>query len=338
MANSSSQRSGSSGKKRSSTNQSSSSKAGNRGGRASSPNSKASAGSGKTRSSGKRAGSGKTGSSGSGRSGSSGKSAGSGKSGKAASGRYGQKSYGQKSYGKKSSRSGGQRGQPGTSQTKDKRRDLKGAAVNLPGWVVEELTRVTPKQRVAPALEALGEGAAAFSEGRYHQAMKWAEQAKGLASRDATTRELLGLSAYRVGDWSTALRELRTYRRFAGETTHMPVEMDCLRAMGRRDDVAAVWDELQSRGARPGVFKEGCVVFASMLIDEGDLTGARDLVGPRTLKADPFPEDLRMWYVAARAAALDGDTDEARRLRNAILTADPGFPGIDELESLIAAA
>jgi predicted Zn-dependent protease len=210
--------------------------------------------------------------------------------------------------------------------------------VNLPRWVVEELTRVTPKERVAPALEALGEAAAAFSEGRYHQAMKWAEQAKGLSSRDATTRELLGLSAYRVGDWSSALRELRTYRRLAGETTHMPVEMDCLRALGRSDDVAEVWQELQRRGGRPGVLKEGQVVYASMLIDEGDVEEARRLVTPRGLKADPFPEDLRLWYVAARAAALDGDPDEARRLRNAILVADPGFPGIDELETLIAAA
>jgi tetratricopeptide (TPR) repeat protein len=222
--------------------------------------------------------------------------------------------------------------------SKDRRRDLKGAAVNLPNWVVEELTRVTPKDRVARALEALGEAAAAFTEGRYHQAMKWAEQAKGLSSRDATTRELLGLSAYRIGDWSTALRELRTYRRIAGETTHMPVEMDCLRALSRVDDVTEAWAELQRRGGRPGVLKEGKVVYASMLIDEGDIAGARSLVAPRRLKADPFPEDLRLWYVAARAAALEGDAEEARRLRNAILTADPGFPGIDELESLIAVA
>jgi len=221
---------------------------------------------------------------------------------------------------------------------KDKRRDLKGAAVDLPRWVVEELTRVTAKERVASALEALGEGANAFGEGRYHQAVRRAERAKELAPRDATTRELLGLSAYRVGDWSTALRELRTYRRLAGETTHMPVEMDCLRALGRVEDVPGVWEELQRRGGRPGVIKEGRVVYASVLIDSGDLSGARELVAPRQLKPDPFPEDLRIWYVAARAAALAGDADEARRLRNAILEADPGFPGIDELETLIAAS
>lgn len=231
----------------------------------------------------------------------------------------------------------GRGAQPGRDRD-PKRRDLRGAAVNLPLWVVEELARVTPKERVAPALEALGEGAAAFTDGRYQQARKWAEKAKSLASRDATTRELLGLSAYRLGDWGAALRELRTYRRLAGETTHMPVEMDCLRALGRDDDATEVWEELQRRGGRPGVVKEGRVVYASMLVDNGQIEAARRLVAPRQIKPDPFPEDLRLWYVAARAAALDGDAEEAQRLRNAILASDPGFPGIDELESLIAAA
>ena len=43
-----------------------------------------------------------------------------------------------------------------------RRRDLKGAAVDLPNWVIEALTRVTPKDRVAPALEELGEASAAM--------------------------------------------------------------------------------------------------------------------------------------------------------------------------------
>jgi len=258
-----------------------------------------------------------------------------------------QGSRGQGSGGRSSSKAAA-KGRSGSSQYSKgdrseypkgpKRRDLKGAAVDLPRWVVEELDRVTPKERVGDALEALGEAANAFAGGRYHPAMRRAEQAKQLAPRDATTRELLGLSAYRVGDWGTALRELRTYRRLAGETTHMPVEMDCLRALDRVDDIHPVWEELQRRGGRPEVIKEGKVVYASVLIDGGDIAGARTLVTPRRLAATPFPEDLRLWYVAARAAALDGDGAEARKLRNAILQADPGFPGIDELEAVIAAS
>ena len=118
----------------------------------------------------------------------------------------------------------------------------------------------------------------------------------------------------------------------------MPVEMDALRAQGRNDDVEKVWQQLQAAGGRPGVMKEGRVVYASHLIDVGRVGEARDMVAPGRLSDRPFEEDLRLWYVAARAAALDGDAEAARRLRNAILEHDPSFPGIDELEARIADA
>jgi len=218
-----------------------------------------------------------------------------------------------------------------------RRRDLQGAAANLPNWVIEALARVTPAHRVGAALQALGEASEAFVEGAYHRAVRKAEQAKDLAPRDTTVRETLGLAAYRTGDWHTALAELRTFRRLAGETTHVPVEMDALRALGRDRDVAALWQTLQDLGGKPAVLKEGAVVYASHLIDRGDLDGAWQTVAPRRLRHEPFPEDLRMWYVAARIAALRGDADTAGKLRNDILAHDPAFPGIDELERLIAA-
>jgi len=219
-----------------------------------------------------------------------------------------------------------------------RRRDLEGAAVNLPNWVVDALVRVTPKERVAPALEALGTASEALADGRYHVAVKQGQRAKTLAPQDATTRETLGIALYRVGDWAGALRELRTYRRMSGDTTHLPVEMDTLRALGRSDDVDRAWETLQERGARPAVMKEGMVVYASHLIDSGDFDGAWKLTKPKGLRNDPSEAELRLWYVAARSAALRGDGAASRKLADAILTADPGFPGIDELEREIAAA
>ena len=82
--------------------------------------------------------------------------------------------------------------------------------------------------------------------------------------------------------------------------------------------------------------KEAKVVYASFLIDEGEIDQARKIARPGRLREEPFEEDLRLCYVASRAAALDGDGDEARRFRNTILEHDPSFPGIDELEALIA--
>jgi tetratricopeptide (TPR) repeat protein len=223
-----------------------------------------------------------------------------------------------------------------SSGTSRRRRDLRGAAVDLPNWVVEDLSRTTPNHRIADALEQLGEASVAFGEGRFQKALRHAAKAKDLAPRDATVREVLALSAYRTGDWKQALRELRTYRRLSGELTHVPVEMDVLRALGRDDEIPKVFRLLTDHGAKPGVLKEARVVYASHLLDRGDVATARDLVAPGRLSDRPFDEDLRLWYVAARAAAIDGDGDEARRLRNAILQHYPSFPGIDELESLIA--
>lgn len=208
----------------------------------------------------------------------------------------------------------------------------------MPRWVVDALARVTPDGRVSAALEELGEASLALNDGRFHASLRHASRAKELAPRDATVREVLALAAYRVGDWATALRELRTYRRLSGEATHLPIEMDVLRALGRPNDVDKSWLLLSDLEVPPTVKKEGAVVYASFLLDEGRLVEARKLMAPPRLKSDPHPEDLRLWYVGARAAARDGDAAEAVRLRDAISVADPSFPGLDELDLEISSS
>ncbi len=211
----------------------------------------------------------------------------------------------------------------------------KSGSVQLPRWVHDSLVRVTPKTRVAGALAALQDAAAAFVEGRHRRALQRAEAAKTLSPRDATIRELLGLSAYRLRRWDVALKELRTYRRLSGDTTHLPVEMDVLRALGRDDGVDEAWRSLQERGGSPATLKEGRVVYASHLLDRGRAREAWDVVNPKRIVAEPFEEDLRLWYVAARAAAALDDADAAGRLRAAIAHHDPSFPGLEELDAAI---
>jgi predicted Zn-dependent protease len=195
---------------------------------------------------------------------------------------------------------------------------------------------VTPKDRIAPALEALGEASAAMNDGRYHAAVKDAKRAKNLAPQDSTIRETLGLSAYRIGDWDTALAELRAYRRMAGDASHLPIEMDVLRAKGRGKDVKAAWETLQKADVRPAVWKEGKVVYGSYLLDEGDAEAAWELTGPDRVGPNAQDADLRVWYIAARAAARNDNTDTARRIADAIVLNDPSFPGLDELDQEIA--
>ncbi len=220
---------------------------------------------------------------------------------------------------------------------KQKRRhDLQGAAVNLPNWVIEGVERVTPHDRVAATLEALGAASEAIADGKYQAAIRHGDRAKALSPSDATIRETIGIAAYRLGDWKTALTELRAYRRIAGETTHLPIEMDVLRAQGRSKDVEAAWQELQKRRGHGLVMNEGKIVYASFLLDEGRVDEAWKIVDPGRLERDPNEGHLRLYYVAARVAAALGDRDKARSLSDAIVLNDPSFPGWEQLQSEIA--
>lgn len=53
------------------------------------------------------------------------------------------------------------------------------------------------------------------------------------AGRIPVTRETLAITAYRLGDFSLALRELRTYRRLSGLDGHAALVVDCERGLGR---------------------------------------------------------------------------------------------------------
>ncbi len=215
---------------------------------------------------------------------------------------------------------------------------VEGGAENLPKWLRDEITRVTRKDRLVPTLNLLNAAADAFADGRYRLARDKLVEAKELSSRASAIRELLGLSAYRAGLWQEALRELRTFRRLAGDTTHMAVEMDALRAMGKSEDVHKTWHELQRLGAGPAALKEGRVVYGAFLIDEGDPRAAWAVTEPKRITKEPFEEDLRQWYVAARAAVMLGDPATARKLMDAIESEDAAFAGLDQLSAEIATA
>ncbi|WP_241489311.1 hypothetical protein [Leucobacter celer] len=53
------------------------------------------------------------------------------------------------------------------------------------------------------------------------------------AGRIPVTRETLAITAYRMGDFALALRELRTYRRLSGLDGHVALMVDCERGLGR---------------------------------------------------------------------------------------------------------
>ncbi len=205
----------------------------------------------------------------------------------------------------------------------------------LPKWVREEIIRSTPKDRRDPALLRLSKGMDHFADERYAAAAGELRKAKELSPRSSTIRELLGLSAYRSGQWEEALRELRTFRRITGDLIHMPVEMDCLRAVGRKADVAKTWERIQEYDVSATINNEARVVYASFLLDEGRPRDAWVIIKPGRLIASPSPGELRRWYVAARVAVEAGDKDAARKLIAALDQHEPDFDGVEELRQTL---
>lgn len=211
-------------------------------------------------------------------------------------------------------------------------------AGDLPRWVRDEITHTAPKARREPALAHLAKAVAEFADERYAAAYAQLRSAKDLAPQAATIRELLGLSAYHMEKWEEALRELRTFRRISGEPTQVPVELDCLRALGRTEDVEKTYRQLKSLDPRAETDDEARVVFASSLLERGLISDAWRVIQPGRLVSNPRPSALRRWYVAARVAAAAGDAGTARQLTDALLKADPEFPGLTELRAEIDAS
>ena len=228
------------------------------------------------------------------------------------------------------------RDKPQGTKNRSSGRTAVGAGADLPKWLREEVVRSTKKDRRDATLNLLSAAAGSFEEGRYAAARKKLIEAKALSSRAGAIRELLALSCYRMGKWQEALREIRTFRRITGDTTHMAVEMDSLRALERFDDVHATWETFQELGGSKAAEAELRVVYGSFLLDQGRDRDAWEVTRPQRLTEDSPEWEIRRWYVAARAAARLGDKATAKQIATAIEKQDPAMPGLEALHNEIA--
>jgi Flp pilus assembly protein TadD len=74
---------------------------------------------------------------------------------------------------------------------------------------------------------------------------------------------------------------------------------------------------------------EGRIVAAGALADQGDLTGALEVLAKaRELSRKPRDHNLRQWYVLADLLDRSGDIIEARRFFGLVSSVDAGYADV----------
>ena len=101
------------------------------------------------------------------------------------------------------------------------------------------------------------------------RAHKHALAAARRAGRIPVVRETVGITAYLLGDFALALRELRTYRRLSGVDDQLPLMVDCERGLGRPDKALELAGEVSRASLSSAVQVELAIARSGARLDMG---------------------------------------------------------------------
>ncbi len=107
-------------------------------------------------------------------------------------------------------------------------------------------------------------------------AHRHAQAAARRAGRIAVTRESLAITAYAVGDFALALRELRTYRRISGSNEQLPMMVDCERGLGRPEKALELGRSVDRRELSVPTRVELAIAMSGARLDLGQPQAALD--------------------------------------------------------------
>ncbi|MEX5256201.1 hypothetical protein [Kocuria arenosa] len=143
-------------------------------------------------------------------------------------------------------------------------------------------------------------------------ALEHAQAAGRRGGRIAAVREATGVAAYEAGDYALALKELRTFRRMTGAEIHLPLMVDCERALGRLDKAVELATSEAVQSLEPSERVELAIVLAGMRRDQGDAQGAVDALNiPQLDKNRGFPYSPRLFRAYAETLRGVGRDREA---------------------------
>jgi hypothetical protein len=178
----------------------------------------------------------------------------------------------------------------------------------------------------------------AYERNRFQDALRAIKTVADEAPGVAAVRELAGLAAYRCGRWRLAAGHLEAYGRLSDSAEHLPILMDCQRALNKPKKVAALWAELRQSSPDPDVLAEGRIVAAASLADSGDLNGAIAMLstaGATKALRNPSERHVRQWYLLADLYERAGDVPKAREYFERVFRTDPeAYDVADRLRGL----
>jgi hypothetical protein len=133
------------------------------------------------------------------------------------------------------------------------------------------------------------------------------------AGRIGVVRETAAITAYAIGDYALALRELRTYRRISGSDDQIALMVDSERGVGRPDRALEVGRGVDRSSLAPAVRVELAIAMSGARLDLGENERALQELDIPELDPDRAFEWSPSLF-AARATVLEelGRDDEAR--------------------------
>ncbi|OUE22444.1 hypothetical protein BFL36_10140 [Clavibacter michiganensis] len=151
------------------------------------------------------------------------------------------------------------------------------------------------------------------------------------AGRIAVVRESLAITAYAVGDYALALRELRTYRRISGKDDQLALMVDSERGQGRPDKALELGRSVPKETLPAAEQVALAIAMSGARLDLGQTEAALDELSIAQLNRDvaySYSADLFHAYAEVlEELGRSGEADEWRRRADA---AEAAFADPDE--------
>ncbi|CCE75893.1 tetratricopeptide repeat protein [Clavibacter nebraskensis] len=162
-------------------------------------------------------------------------------------------------------------------------------------------------------------------------AHRHATSAARRAGRIAVVRESLAITAYAVGDYALALRELRTYRRISGKNDQLALMVDSERGQGRPDKALELGRSVPKETLPAADQVALAIAMSGARLDLGQTDAALDELSIAQLNRDvAYSYSADLFHAYAEVLEELGRSDEAEAWRQRADAAEAAFADPDE--------